>query len=204
MLGGRPLLIQTARVFDIHPSISSIVIAVPEAGVEEVRELCSTYGLGKIDAVVSGGRNRQESVWRGLEAVPSDISIVLTHDAVRPFISADEISKLIEAVRRTGAAAIAAPVTDTLVGSQDGNVAANIPREGVFRMLTPQGFDREVLEKAHRRADAEREVFTDEVTLVRSNGQSVCLVEGSVVNIKITTQADWDLTEWMWPAWEKR
>jgi 2-C-methyl-D-erythritol 4-phosphate cytidylyltransferase len=201
LLAGEPILVHTARVFDRHRYVTSIVLVVREDDVELVEDFCKEHRLQKVVAVVPGGETRQESVSKGLAALPADVSIVLTHDAVRPFVRADEVTGLVEEVNRSGAAAIASPVSDTLVRAEGGRAASTVPRRDLFRMLTPQGFRKGILEFAHQRAAESGETFTDEVTLVRATGQSVSLVEGNPLNIKITTKQDWTLTEWLWPAW---
>lgn len=204
LLGRKPLLIHTVSIFENHPEIEAISIAAPSDEVDEVVALCRENKLHKLAAVVAGGRTRQDSVGAGLRALPHHVSIVLTHDAVRPFITAAEVSRLINQVRISGAAAIAAHVSDTLVRSRSGKAGEAVPREGLYRMLTPQGFRSNVLREAHKLASEADAYYTDEVTLVRAAGHEVDLVEGSPVNIKITTAADWELARWMWPAWESR
>lgn len=204
LLGQKPLLIHTVEIFDGHPQVRFIVIAAPPDDVDEVEDLCRTSDLRKVTTVVAGGRTRQESVRAGLDALPADTSIVLTHDAVRPFITATEVSRLIEVVSRSGAGVIAAPVSDTLVRSQSGKAGETVSRQGLYRMLTPQGFRADILRRAHDLASESGAQYTDEVTLVRAAGYDIELVEGSPMNIKITTAADWSLAEWMWPVWESR
>lgn len=204
LLDGRPLLVQTASIFQNHSAISTIVIVVDEADQTHVRSVCRDFGLDKVSAVVAGGQTRQASIRCGLEALPENLGIVVTHDAVRPFITNAEISRLIEAVERTGAAAIAAPVSDTLVRSESGNAGKTVSRKGLFRMLTPQGFRREILLRGHEMAGESDILYTDEATLVKASGHEVALIEGNPLNIKITTPSDWELTEWLWPAWKTK
>lgn len=204
LLGESPLLVHTATIFQKHSEISTIVVVAPEAEIEPVSELVKDFGLDKILRVVAGGSTRQESVRKGLCALPANTRLVITHDAVRPFVSTDEVSRLIAETRRSGAAAIAAPVSDTLVRLTAGSVGETVSRDGLFRVLTPQAFRYDILRRAHDLAAASGGVYTDEVTLVRAAGNRVTLVEGSAINIKITTKSDWDLAEWIWPSWRNR
>jgi 2-C-methyl-D-erythritol 4-phosphate cytidylyltransferase len=204
LLEGKPLLVHTTAIFQDHPEISTIVVVAPEDDVRPLAELAQDFGLTKISAIVAGGSTRQESVRNGLGVLPSDTSLVITHDAVRPFVTTDEVSRLIAETRRSGAAAIAAPVSDTLVRSSAGTVGETVSRDGLFRMLTPQAFRYDILCRAHDLAAASGTVYTDEVTLVRAGGNRVTLVEGSAINIKITTKSDWELAELIWPAWRER
>ena len=201
LLGGKPLLVQTVSAFQSHDDVSSIVVVAPSDAIGQVTAFCKDHDLGKVLAVVVGGQTRQDSVRIGVDALPDDTAIVITHDAVRPFIEADEISRLIGLVTLSGAASAAVSITDTLCRTDGGLAGESVSRDGLFRMLTPQGFRREVLLDAHEKADR---LYTDEVTLVRAAGYDVTLMEASPINIKLTTQADWDLAEWMWPAWRQR
>lgn len=204
LLDGKPLLVQTASIFQNHSAISAIVVAVPKGDRKLVESLCSDYGLDKVSGVVIGGKTRQASIRKGLEALREDLSIVITHDAVRPFITAREVSRLIAAVRRTGAAALAAPVSDTIVRSEAGGAGKAVSRKDLFRMLTPQGFRREVLLRGHEMASDSASIYTDEATLVKASGHDVALVEGNPLNIKITTPSDWEFAEWLWPVWKTK
>lgn len=204
LLGGKPLLVQTVLRFQHHPGVGSIVIAAPHDELEEVQELCSEHGLTKVVSVVPGGNTRQESVRAGLESLDRALNLVLTHDAVRPFVSIADIDALLSMLASCRAAVLAAPVTDTLCRSVDGRVEERVEREGVFRLFTPQGFHRDVLEAGHRNAAENRITYTDEVTLVRAIGVPVTIVPSLSPNLKITTSADWEQALWMWTGWEAR
>ena len=117
------------------------------------------------------------------------------------FVAAAEITALIREVGLAGAASIATPVADTLVKATAGAAGDPVDRTGLYRMLTPQGFKRAILQNGHERAESEKMTYTDEVTLVRATGVEVKLVEGSPLNLKITTQADWELAQRIWPVW---
>lgn len=194
------MLAHTAGIFQRHPEVSSIVIVIPESESAVTHELVRHFELVKVTAIVAGGVDRQESVRNGLAALPEGTDIVLTHDAVRPFITRSDISMLIGEIRQSGAATLSIPVGDTLVRSKLGRAGETVAREGLHRMLTPQGFRYDVLVEAHDLAAASGRSYTDEVTLVRASGREVTLVTGSTANIKITTAADWELAQWMWPA----
>lgn len=199
LLGGAPLLVQTLRAFERHPEVETIVVVGPPQGYEALADTLGRYGLGKVRRVVAGGATRQASVGEGLAAVPEGTGVVLVHDAVRPFLPADRLSAVIAAARETGAAALAVPVADTLRQAEEESFGATVPREGLWRMQTPQAFHAEVLREAHARFG---EVDgTDEVELVRRLGRAVRVVEGSSFNVKITTPADWELAEALWPYW---
>ncbi len=202
-LGGEPLLVQTLRVFEQHPQVDHVVVAAPaeQSGLRETSELLHEAGLRKVIVLVEGGDSRQASVRRALRAVPAPADIVLVHDAVRPFVAPGAISRLIDAVCAHGAAALAIPVADTLREMDEDCFGATVPRSGLYRMQTPQGFRRAWLETAHHRALDSEVAATDDVELVQQAGHAVHYVEGSAHNFKITTSADWVMAQSLWADW---
>ena len=198
-LGGVPLLVQTLRVFERHPRVDYIVVAAPEEDTEWVASDLHTRGFRKIHTVIPGGASRQASVAAALDAAPpggsvsSDMDIVLVHDAVRPFVPAECIDAVISAALQEGAASLALPVADTLRAVSRGVFAETVGRERLCRMQTPQAFRRVWLEEAHRAARSEERDASDDVALVQHIGRPVVLVEGSALNIKVTTPADYEL-----------
>ncbi len=201
LLDGKPLLIRSIEVFQHHSEIDVIVIAVPAGEEDTVRQVLASEGLTKVAAVVSGGTSRQSSVFEALKAVPESVEVVLVHDGVRPFVSQIQVGAVIDAVKTHGAAALAIPVADTLRAGEEGVFGQTRSRDGLYRMQTPQGCRREWFVQAHERAIRNQYLTTDDVDLVQQAGFSVQIVEGSSLNIKITTKADWDLTRILWPAW---
>lgn len=204
LLHGKPLLVQTLRAFERHPMVRHLVVAAPMDRVEGLAEALRAEGLMKLVAVVPGGGSRQDSVGAALQAAPEAAGIILVHDAVRPFVGTALVQAVVEAVRMHGAAAPAVPVTDTLRWGADGRFGATVPRDGLFRMQTPQGFRRDWFEAAHAMARAEGLQATDDVDLVRHLGHPVRIVAGSDDNLKVTTPDDWARAERLWPAWLDR
>ncbi|HKL89477.1 MAG TPA: 2-C-methyl-D-erythritol 4-phosphate cytidylyltransferase [Salinibacter sp.] len=201
-LGDRPLLVQVLLVFERHPTVGHLVVAVPEDHVREVSDRLQSEGLSKLTAVVSGGDARQSSVRNALRAVPAPVEVVLVHDAVRPFVQTQEVQRVIDAARTHGAASLAMPVADTLREAEDNTFGETVPRDGLYRMQTPQGFRRAWLEEAHRQAaEADGTLATDDVGLVQRAGRSVHCVQGHRRNFKITTKGDWTLAQQLWGPW---
>ena len=194
-LGDNPMLLHTAQVFDQHPSVSTLVVVGPSKNLDAIKKILTS--LKKPCEVVPGGTTRQKSVEAGLRAVHKSTGIVLIHDAARPFISAQIVTKVIEATKNTGAAAVAIPVTDTVRYAEDGCFARTISRDGLYAMQTPQGFQYDLLQKAFRQAGGISDA-TDDVALMEHIGQSVQIIEGDRSNIKITTPSDWEWAQQMW------
>ena len=124
---------------------------------------------------------------------------MLVHDAARPFLEAEALARVLTAAAKTGAAALAVPVADTLRRADGGAFSQTVSRDGLFRMQTPQAFRLGVLREAHQEfGDV---AGTDEVELVQRLGHPVAIVPGSPFNLKLTTPDDWAFAERFWPVW---
>lgn len=200
-LGGAPVVVQTLRAFARHPAVGPLVVVVPPFDLEPFRWMLDEYGVTA--AVTTGGATRQASVARGLAALPEKTDLVLVHDAVRPFVSAAQITAVVEAARAEGAAALAVPVADTLRRAEGGAFGATVEREGLWRMQTPQAARLDWLREAHDSAARDGFTGTDEVALLQRAGRRVRLVAGDMRNLKLTHPADWALAEALWEQWEK-
>lgn len=185
-LKGKPVIQWTIERISAAPSIDSIVLVLSSDRVEEWR--CRSE-LPKIDAVVAGGASRSESVLKGLNAVSESTGIVAVHDGARPLVSVEEIERIIEKAKETGAACLVAPVTDTIKSIRGSEIAATLDRDKLRRALTPQAFRFELLKRAFELADA-YDKAPDDSYLVEKLGHPVAFVEGSPANIKITHPAD--------------
>ena len=195
-LGDAPVVVQTLRAFALHPEVGPAVIAVP-AG-EEAATAAMLAEFGAEAAVVAGGPSRQDSVVNGVAALPEAVRLVLVHDAVRPFVSHEVISRVVGGVRESGAAAAAVPVADTLRRGAGSTFRETVSRDGVWAMQTPQGARRDWLEAAASGGTP----ATDEVGLLQSVGHEVRIVEGDTRNLKITRPSDWSLALALWPTWQ--
>jgi 2-C-methyl-D-erythritol 4-phosphate cytidylyltransferase len=203
-LGGRPLLVQTLLPFEHHPLVQHIVVAAPADSLAFFEEELYSAGITKLRGVVCGGSTRQDSVAHALGALPTSADVVLVHDAVRPFVQYDHISAIVEAIVEHGAAALAIPVTDTLRQGENEKFGVTMPRTGLYRMQTPQGFQRAIFEKAHEDAVRCGVQSTDDVALVMRLNQAVHIIEGGPENIKITTLGDWEMAKVLWAYWQAK
>jgi 2-C-methyl-D-erythritol 4-phosphate cytidylyltransferase len=202
-LAGTPILIHTLRKFASSSEVAEICIALRANEIEGFRRRLEKEAkdvLAKNVLLVEGGEHRQQSVAKAIAAIsaaPDDI--VLVHDAVRPFVTEENIHDVIDAARKYGAAIAGVPAVDTIKEVQrtaEGAViTATIPRERVVMAQTPQGFRYHVLKKAFDEATADGFIGTDEASLVERSGHEVAVVMGSARNIKITTPADMELAE---------
>jgi len=188
-LGGAPILVATVRHFVRHPRVNSVVVAAPAAHVERTRRMLER-GRGAPVTVVEGGGTRQESVSRGLAAVPADSALVVVHDAVRPFITRALIDAVLGAARATGAAICALPIAETVKRVSGGVVESTLDRAELVAVQTPQAFRADLLREAHDKARRDGFIGTDDAMLVERLGQSVQVVPGLAENVKITTPVD--------------
>lgn len=202
-LGGTPILIHTLRKFAAVDAVSEIWIALRENEISGFRARLESEAkdvLKKKVELVVGGEHRQQSVEHALNAfaaAPDDI--VLVHDAVRPFVTAEIIGAVIEAAKKYGAAIAGLPAVDTVKQvertAEGAVIKATIPRAGVVLAQTPQGFRYGLIKKAFDEASADGFMGTDEASLAERAGHEVAVVMGSARNIKITSPGDMDLAE---------
>ena len=188
--------------------VLGVLNKVDRALPEEVAPLEKRLGqekFGRPVRVLRGGATRQESVARALEEVPAETEFVLVHDAVRPFVTREQIEGVIAEAQACGAAILGIPATDTIkevkrVGQSRANhsedvalITATIRRERIVLAQTPQVFRCALLKEAFARAAADGATASDEAMLVERLGQDVHVVHGSERNIKITRPADLEL-----------
>jgi 2-C-methyl-D-erythritol 4-phosphate cytidylyltransferase len=201
-LGGLPLVIFTLRRLAACEAITDFIIATRADEVAPLTERVRQESLGRPVRVVRGGGTRQESVALALAEVPADTEIVLVHDAVRPFVTREQVARVIAEARERRAAILGIPAMDTVKevkrASLPGDVAlitATIPRERVVLAQTPQAFSFALLKEAFARAAADGVNASDEAGLVERLGVDVHVVQGSERNLKITKPADMELAQ---------
>ncbi|MBE3587535.1 MAG: 2-C-methyl-D-erythritol 4-phosphate cytidylyltransferase [Thermoanaerobacteraceae bacterium] len=196
-LGGIPVLARSLQVFEEAVPVKGYVLVVAPADVERFNHLVRReWNCHKMIAVAAGGGSRQESVFRGLSALPRETAVVLVHDGARPLVHAGLVERVAEAAARWGAATAAVPVKDTVKqAGPDEFVARTLPRDSLWLAQTPQAFHYALLVEAHQRAREEKITATDDASLVEAMGRPVKLVPGSYRNIKITTPEDLAVAE---------
>ncbi|MGF1610524.1 MAG: bifunctional 2-C-methyl-D-erythritol 4-phosphate cytidylyltransferase/2-C-methyl-D-erythritol 2,4-cyclodiphosphate synthase [Kiloniellales bacterium] len=185
-LDGRPVLRHTLAALAAHPKVSAV-----RAVIHADDRALYDEAVGDLEVLepVPGGATRQQSVRLGLESLePLAPARVLIHDGARPFVTPPVIERVLSALEQAPGAIAALPVTDTLKRETAGAIAETLPRGGLWRAQTPQGFDFARILAAHRTApDAD---LTDDAAVAELAGLSVRLVEGAADNVKITTQDD--------------
>lgn len=209
-LGGQTVLQSSVRAFNENERVDSILVAAGDAYKELVAEQCA--GFEKLRAVVSGGRERQDSIYnalmqaRLLNESASENTLVLVHDAARPFVTQEIINSVTEGAWECGGAVPAVPLTDTVRQMSQTSEAldmAELLKEGGSRIptrslnrrhlcavQTPQGFRIGILGAAYEKAYADGFFGTDDASTVERMGINLKIVKGDYANKKITTKED--------------
>lgn len=188
-LGGIPMLVHAVRAVASSRVVDLVVVAAPEASLDAVAAMLGEHSFPADVSVVAGGETRQDSVARALLTLPSDIDVVLVHDAARPLVPEEVVTSVAAAVASGHPAVVPAlPIVDT-VKEVDGEetVVRTIVRDRLRAIQTPQGFDRRVLQRAHAEADLG---VTDDAGLVEALGVPVVVVPGHEEALKVTRPFD--------------
>ena len=189
-LGGVPVLVHTLRAFQQCPRITQVVVVTREDLLVEVADLCRDFALTKVTKVVKGGAERIHSVQAGLNEVREDAELIAIHDGARPLLPPQVLEEVLQTAARTGAAAPAVPVTDTVKRAQDGLAVETVDRSTLFAVQTPQVFQADLIRAAVHKALEDGEVLTDDCAAVERLGMKVSLTRGSRENLKLTTPFD--------------
>ena len=196
-LDGIPLIVHTLRKFERCREIDKVVVVLPAEEASGFQSVAQQFGLQKLSHVIAGGATRAQSVQRGL-AVVNEVDLIAVHDGVRPFVTSEEIDRVVAAARANGAAVLVAPVADTIKEIKDDLIVRTLPRAQLRRALTPQCFRFDVLKQAYDQlaeVEAKGIEVTDDSFLVERLGIEIVAVEGSARNIKITREEDLVLGE---------
>jgi 2-C-methyl-D-erythritol 4-phosphate cytidylyltransferase len=196
-ISGQSIVSRTVKRFDECPAVKTVTLVVPPTDMQYCSEfIIPGAGCTKPVNIVAGGSERHESVRLGLEAVPDKKGIVLIHDGVRPFVSDEIIISCIEGAMLYGACVPAIPVSDTVKRSADGIFEdETIDRSCLWLAQTPQAFEYDLIYNAHSEALKKGLFFTDDASVLELSGRRIKMVQGSRLNIKITTPEDMLLAE---------
>lgn len=199
-LDGTPIVILSLRRIASCTLVTDIIVATRADEVARLEALIAGEKFSQTVRVVKGGDSRQESVAAALREVADGTEIVLVHDAVRPFVTTEQIARVIEEARRCEAAILGIPAMDTVKEVKRASlpedvalIIGTVPRERVVLAQTPQAFSAKLLKEAFARAAADGVNASDEAGLVERMGRDVHVVLGSERNMKITKPADMEL-----------
>lgn len=187
-LNGEPMIVHTVRAFARCDAIKEIVVVTRPDLITRITSLCA--GFSKVQAVVAGGKDRQESVELGLNALSPKVRLAAIQDGARPLITDAVIDRTVRAANTYGAAAPAIAVKDTIKVVTGGVVTTTPDRSSLRAVQTPQVFDFDLLRGALKHARQTGAAITDDCSAVEQMGFSVKIVEGDERNIKVTTPMD--------------
>ncbi len=192
LLGDKPLLAHTLLAFQRAPEIDAIIPILSEEEIEGcLRDVIERYHITKVRTLVVGGRERQDSVSKGLQKLEKDVAVVVVHDGVRPFVTPEMISEAVALAKKGVCNTAGVPIKDTIKQVDDKQcVLLTLDRSRLWAIQTPQAFPAEILKCAHVESQKQKLYGTDDATLVESMGEKVQVIMGSYDNIKITTPED--------------
>ena len=194
-VAGKPMLLHSLQTFMARPDVVSVVCVLPVAYAADPPPWIFQCDVDRL-MIAPGGRTRQQSVANGLDDLPDEAKIVLIHDAARPGVTDDMISRVIEGARHDGAAIAALPVTDTIKSvDAAGRITQTVDRARLWRAQTPQGFRREVIVHAHRDAKRGGIDASDDAALCERLEIPVTVVHGDERAMKVTEEADFARAE---------
>ena len=197
-IAGKPVIAHTMRAFERASSVDKIIVVARENRHEEIKAIVRDENFVKVQSIIPGGIQRQDSVRAGLDHLDSFARYVAVHDAARPLITPEQIERVFERCADHGAAALAEPINDTLKRADaDLIVTDPVDRHQLYAMQTPQIFERQLIEEAYRAVFSENISVTDEVSAVERLGRKVVLVLNDDFNFKVTHPRDLPLAEFI-------
>jgi 2-C-methyl-D-erythritol 4-phosphate cytidylyltransferase len=190
-VAGQPVVAHTWRGFDRAACVDEIILVVRDTMQSAFAELAQRHGFRKPYRIVLGGKERQDSVWNGLQALSPEAAIVLIQDGARPCTSGELIAATVQAARDVGAAVAAQRITDTIKES-DGEtlIARTVDRSRLWAVQTPQTFRVEIIRRALAAVRQRGLLVTDDTAACELIGQPVKLVESKTPNPKVTVVTD--------------
>ncbi|MCX7823957.1 MAG: 2-C-methyl-D-erythritol 4-phosphate cytidylyltransferase [Verrucomicrobiae bacterium] len=200
-LGELPLIIHTLLKFQNCQAVKRIFPVVSAGARQEFQRVLLDHRIPKVQQIVVGGAERQDSVWNGLCALPPGVEIVLIHDGARPCVPEVLIDQTIASARKFGSGVAACKVTDTIKEvDEQGRVLTTVPREKLWAAQTPQAFRYDLIMRAYRAARERGAKVTDEAAAVELLGEPVHIVESLPTNLKVTTPPDVEIAKVLLPT----
>ena len=186
------MLVHAVRALAASRVVDIVVVAAPEDSADDVAGMLAEQSFGAEVVVITGGDTRQDSVARALLTLPDDVDVVLVHDAARPLVPVEVVTAVASAVRSGRPAVVPGlPVVDTIKRVDDASdVTQTVDRTSLRAIQTPQGFDRQVLQRAHASVDLDDLPATDDAGLVERLGIPVHVIPGHEEAFKVTRPFD--------------
>jgi len=192
---GKELIVYTLEVFQKNNLVDEIIISAEQPYHTLLNKIAKDYNLTKISQLVEGGEERQDSVYNALKAIKADDGdLVAVHDAARPMLSDSILTRAINTAKEKGNALVCLKARDTLLKG-DHIVKEYVDRTEIYYVQTPQIFRYKDLKKAMKKAYEKNFIGTDESMLIKEIGIDINIVEGSMLNFKVTTMTDIEMFE---------
>ena len=193
-LNGRPAIEYTIRAFQSCDLIDEIIIVARPQDIDDIAH--TAFAFRKVSTVTAGGRDRADSVRRGVQAASRRATHYAIHDGARILISEHEIRRVLTAAYECGAATLGTPVTDTVkIVSPEMEIVSTPDRSALFAVQTPQVFEKDLYRRAMENAANCQLTVTDDCAMVEALGEKVKVVKGEYSNIKLTTPPDIAIAE---------
>lgn len=202
-LGDKPIIVHTIEKFIVYPGFEKVIVLCPLQWIQHTKNLMDKHIPNCENVVViEGGTTRNETIMRAIDFIEAEYGLdeettIVTHDAVRPFVTHRIIEENIKMAKQFGACDTVIPATDTIVESKDGKCISQIPdRSQMFQGQTPQSFRAKMLRELYQQlSEDEKEILTDAAKICVMKGQEVRLVRGETFNIKITYPYDLEVAK---------
>ena len=192
---GKELIVYTLEIFQRNNLVDEIIISAEQPYFTLLNKIAKDYNLTKISQLVEGGEERQDSVYNALKAIKAEESdLIAVHDAARPMLSDSILTKAINTAKEKGNALVCLKARDTLLKG-DHIVKEYVDRSEMYYVQTPQIFRYKDLKKAMKKAYEKNFIGTDESMLIKEIGIDINIVEGSMLNFKVTTMTDIEMFE---------
>jgi len=189
------LLFITLQTFIDSSLIDEIIVVLTEEDSNKLYDKINSLSTTKRIKIVNGGNSRQQSVYNGLVQADQSSDLICIHDAVRPFVNETLIKKSLDIINNHDGVILALPSSDTIKKVFQNQILETLPRELIWRAQTPQIFFKSPLLEALEFAKSKNISGTDEASLLEKIGYQIGFVEGSPLNIKVTTSEDWIFAE---------
>ena len=201
-IGEKPIIIHTVEKFVINPRFDRVIVLCPAQWLRYTEDLLNKYGLEDNVEVIKGGNSRNDTILNAIQYIEEnygmdDDTVLVTHDAVRPFVTHRIIEENIDSAVSGYACDTVIPATDTIVESDDGIVISGIPdRSRCYQGQTPQSFRAKRFKELYLSlTEEERSILTDAAKVFVVKGDPVSIVQGETFNIKVTYPYDLQLAE---------
>ena len=194
-VAGKPMILRSAAAFQACGAVQEIIVVTRDDLREQVEEILRAGGITKLTAVVNGGQTRAESVQKGINWCSKKVGLIAVHDGARPLVSQRIITETIYMAAKTGAAAPAVPVRDTIRVVEGGLGVETPERTKLYAMQTPQIFDADLLRAATLNAMQKKLPVTDDCAALEAIGAKINITQGAEENLKVTTRLDLAVAE---------